>query len=473
MRTRVLACAVIATVAGTAPASAATWSPQATAVPAGAVATTLRSVSCPAVRFCVAVGTTGPTFSPETALVERWNGATWALDPVPPSPGGRVGELKDVACTSTRRCVAVGTEGNASAGFALRWDGSRWTRLPPPAAPSGALGTELRGVSCVGRRVCVAAGVAYFPLGRYEVPRPLVERWDGSAWRIQPAPDPGGSWLSVDDVSCSSGDACTTVGYVAPQTGGEVPLVERWDGRAWTLQVAPVVPDQHDHRLSGVSCPRRRFCEAVGFATTTRTTQGTAERWDGGGWHLEPVPGPLPGPSQLLGVTCAPRGRCSAVGEALTSPTGNELPLFERRTAAGWRVEPGRLPAGGVFGRLWGVASPAPAAARPSGGGAPGAPGCARWPNDAADSVRPRSSRSRVGCAVMPRVRTLLAALGAAGAAVAPAAPPAAAAPARCARTQWVGAWAPPPRPPGPGSRTRRCAWSSPRTPAAAWRASG
>jgi hypothetical protein len=242
---------------------------------------------------------------------------------------------------------------NASTAFAERWDGSRWTLLVP-AAPPGALGTDLHGVSCVARRACVAVGVA-FPPGRFVPPQPLAESWDGSAWTIQGVGDPAASDLSLDDVSCSAGDACTAVGLYTKPAGGQVPLVERWDGRAWAIQDTPAIAGQVYNQFSGVSCPRRRFCEAVGFVSTSMTTQGIAERWDGTGWNVEPTPGPLSGPGQLLGVTCGPRGRCSAVGEALTSPTGNELPLLERRTPAGWQVETGSLPAGGTFGRLWGV----------------------------------------------------------------------------------------------------------------------
>ena len=246
----------------------------------------------------------------------------------------------------------MGTEGNASAGFALRWDGSRWTRLPPAG---GAVGRARDGAArrVVRREARVRRGRGrLLPARRYEAPRPLVERWTGPRGGSSP---PHRRLLALRRRRLLLERRCVhhrRLRRAADRRRGAARRalgLPRLDapGRARGPGSARP-PTQRGPR------PRRRFCEAVGFATTTRTTQGTAERWDGGGWHLEPVPGPLPGPSQLLGVTCAPRGRCSAVGEALTSPTGNELPLFERRTAAGWRVEPGRLPAGGVFGRLWG-----------------------------------------------------------------------------------------------------------------------
>jgi hypothetical protein len=231
--------------------------------------------------FCVAVGTTGPTFAPGSALVQRWNGSSWVMAPIPPPPGARSAELRDVSCHSRRSCLAMGTAGtlaNTSAAFAEHWDGSRWTVLAP-ATPPGALGTQLHGVSCPQRRTCVAVGTAYFPgPGRFALARPLIERWTGSGWAVEPTSDLGSSNVSLDDVSCSAGDACTAVGYYDKTGTGQVPLVERWDGAAWRIQDTPAIPDQVHNQFSGVSCPRRRFCEAVGYVTTSTTTHGIAER---------------------------------------------------------------------------------------------------------------------------------------------------------------------------------------------------
>ena len=274
---RVAALTVIAVLAGTAPALAATWSPQNPATPGGALGASLRSVSCPAARLCIAVGTSGPAFDPGAALVERWN---------------------------------------------------------------------------------------------------------GSAWAIEPTADPGASNLSLEDVSCSAPDACTAVGFADKAGTGQVALVERWDGRAWTLQDTPAIAGRVYAQLSGVSCPRRRFCEAVGYVSTSTEFRAIAERLDGAAWRLEPTPGPLSGPSQLLGVTCGRRGRCSAVGAVDTSPTGSEVPLAERRTATGWVVERAPLPAGGADGRLWGVSC--------SGGGSCTAAGL--W-TTASPGLRPLAER--------------------------------------------------------------------------------
>ena len=66
------------------------------------------------------------------------------------------------------------------------------------------------------------------------------------------------------------------------------------------------------------------------------------------------VPGPLPGPSQLLGVTCAPAAGARRSGRRWPHRPGTAPALRapDRRGVAG-RARP--LPAGGIFGRLWGV----------------------------------------------------------------------------------------------------------------------
>ena len=57
----------------------------------------------------------------------------------------------------------------------------------------------------------------------------LVERWDGSAWSVQPTPNP--AWASTSSlraVACSSSALCSAAGSETGPSGSPAPLAERY-----------------------------------------------------------------------------------------------------------------------------------------------------------------------------------------------------------------------------------------------------
>ena len=98
------------------------WSykPAATAVTDG---TYLNAVSCPSRRSCTAVGT-ADRGTLNSTLVEHWNGAFWSIEPSPSPPlgsvlteGGNGASLSSVSCPSLRFCMAVGVNQSATYTF--------------------------------------------------------------------------------------------------------------------------------------------------------------------------------------------------------------------------------------------------------------------------------------------------------------------------------------------------------------------
>ena len=148
-------------------------------------------------------------------LAERWNGTSWKVQSTPNPPGGQHNSLQGISCTSATACTAVGNYFN-SAGklvtLAERWNGTAWTVQGTPN-PSGAGGSYLEGVSCTSATACTAVG--YSDQDLRLPPVTLAERWNGTAWTIEPTPDPtGGQSLSrrLSGVSCTTATTCTAVG---------------------------------------------------------------------------------------------------------------------------------------------------------------------------------------------------------------------------------------------------------------------
>jgi len=323
------------------------WGIQSTPNRAGAAASALVSVACTSPRSCMAVGGARSLSGIGGYLAERWNGTRWSLLRTPALPPGA---LSIVSCTSPSACTAVGQKTNRAGivvPLAERWNGTAW-RVQP--TPSGAAGRVFGGVSCPTGSFCMATG------GPGQ-PRPLAERWNGKTWRILPIPAPGGAQLVLlGPVSCTSPAACTATGVAVDRSGIGRTLAERWNGTAWRIQPTPNPPGAQGAALDGgVACTGPSACTAVGarYDSAGNPVATLAERWDGVTWHIVPSPSPAGG-GELRAVSCAAPSACTAVG---TSNSGTTL--AERWNGTRWRIQPTPNPAAGFQIALDGVACPA------------------------------------------------------------------------------------------------------------------
>lgn len=217
------------------------------------------TLSCPTASFCMAVGSTF-TDGRTAPAGEVWNGKRWRVLTVPAGPRTRKSianhqprdvlntELLDVSCPSARMCIAVGLSFSRGTdrGFDLtvieRWDGSRW-RLEFPADPRGGLAT----VSCGSPRLCVATG--FDPVGHPGYAGSL-QMFSGSRWTIVKLPAiAGADILGLDGVSCSTATHCVGVGSAGVRVrfhGHDVAtrtaLAADYSDHRWTAQRLPLAP---------------------------------------------------------------------------------------------------------------------------------------------------------------------------------------------------------------------------------------
>jgi hypothetical protein len=297
------------------------WSIQGSANPAGALTSVLFGVSCPAATFCVAVGNYQNRTGRHTILAEAWNGSSWSVLPAPPPAGARRSFLNGVSCVSATGCTAVGsyqTRSGRHVTLAEHWNGTAWSIQPTPN-PATPPRSALTAVSCTSANVCTAVGRSVDNSGG--TPRTLAERWNGTAWSIQPTPNgPFGGFLF--GVSCPSPAACIAVGV-----SDSLPLVEAWNGTSWSI---PPTPTTGGAQLNSVSCASPSACTAVGSGAF-------AERWDGTSWSIQPVPG-IHDNAALTGVSCTTASACTAAGYDL------DVTLGEAWDGTSWAVVPTPTP---------------------------------------------------------------------------------------------------------------------------------
>ncbi|HEV2378014.1 MAG TPA: hypothetical protein VGS19_38360, partial [Streptosporangiaceae bacterium] len=103
-------------------------------------------------------------------------------------------------------------------------------------------------------------------------------------WVVDQSPSSPPNSLDLSGVSCPSSASCTAVGVVLPPAASQNPirpLIESWNGAAWSLPSAPAV---NNAELNAVSCPAANACIAVG--NTEPTSKTFAETWNGSTWTV-------------------------------------------------------------------------------------------------------------------------------------------------------------------------------------------
>jgi hypothetical protein len=316
---------------------------------AGAPYGSLASVWCAGPARCFAVGA-ADTPTSVTRLVERWTGASWSLmSSRSPSPATS-SQFTSVHCVTSTNCVAVGQYGSVVSTRPLveRWNGTAWSLVPSPR-PAGIAVSGLASVWCTSNTFCVAVGSSFVSTADSSAERTLVERWNGKRWSIVASPnrrDAVGSGLVA--VTCTSASSCLAVGHSDTNLATRT-LVEHWNGAGWSIVDSPNPANNPANELRGVACPGSRSCFAVGSGRGT-----LVEHWNGSSWSIPASPDPTGATGAgLTGVSCPSVRRCYSVGDFFVGNTVQQL--VETWNGASWTIVATPVPSGATRSSLGGV----------------------------------------------------------------------------------------------------------------------
>jgi hypothetical protein len=277
--------------------------------------------------------------------------AAWLIEETPPTETKDSG-LWDVSCPTATACIAVGTKTGGA--IAETWNGTKWS-LQTLATPEGGSNLTLYGVSCTSSSACTAVG-SYVVLG---VTQPLVERWNGSAWSLQVATAIGGSTSTkLTKVSCASASFCMAVGRYTKS--GSKPYSSLWNGAEWTNWLMPEVGGKTTY-MESISCPATTDCIAAGSYQKGASEEAVAaEYWNGSEWSVMTISA-SGSPSRLNDVDCRhemeeeEEQACLATGFYTSGSSTKPLAeIFTPETLA-WTQQTLPTPAGLVSGTLTGA----------------------------------------------------------------------------------------------------------------------
>jgi hypothetical protein len=230
--------------------------------PSPSGATVLNGVVAVSATDAWAVGEFANRADVGRTLIEHWDGTAWKRVPSP-NPGVS-NFLFGVAAVSAANVWAVG--GYVTSGalahntLILHWNGTVWRRVPSPNP--GPASNLLNDVS-------VSSATDAWAVGQYEnstgPERTLTEHWNGTAWAWVPSPSPAGTsgFSTLNGVAAVSAADAWAVGDYEKSGAAQRSLIERWNGTAWK-QVPSPNPSSGSNILNGVSASSATDIWAVG-----------------------------------------------------------------------------------------------------------------------------------------------------------------------------------------------------------------
>ena len=237
-------------------------------------------------------------------LVQHWNGSSWDTMMSGNKEFDRL-QLSGVDVLGAKDVWAVGfSYGGADS---IHWDGTSWSEVP---GARGRASSVFLGLTAVSPTELWAVGKGP-TRGGYDTP--LVERSDGSSWTTVVVPVPDGFAAGLRDVSASGPSSVWAVGWSVGTDRVFRPLVERWDGRRWSIVAVPR-PDT-DALLSGVAVAGPDDVWAVGWSWQGDAATSLTLHWDGKTWSRVSLPGASGEGGQLATVAVA-GDRVAIVGQA-------------------------------------------------------------------------------------------------------------------------------------------------------------
>jgi hypothetical protein len=181
--------------------------------------------------------------------------------------------------------IAIGTAVLLGASPALAAGG--WTIVPAP--PTG-VNASLTGVTTTSDSNAWAVGSSNAELNTVGA-KPLIDRWNGTAWsQVTAPPTPGFNTASLAAVSASSPTDAWAVGRQQNNRSDFTPLAMHWNGTAWTVSpsAATALGGQIGIGVADIS-PTDAYAIGGGLGSAAA---GLVAQWNGTTWTRLTVPPP-------------------------------------------------------------------------------------------------------------------------------------------------------------------------------------
>jgi hypothetical protein len=291
----------------------------------------LTDVSCPTVRFCMAVGnfgrlstSTGLGVGVSGALVEIFNGRAWrTVELRASSKSNTDAYLGAVFCLQPRSCFVVGTAESPRVLQTLisyKYKSGSWTSVPFAGAGRDSV-DNLNSLYCSSMNHCLAVGTSSF--GAFASSKAMAAVFAGDSWELDDpltANQQAAGVSDLADASCFSNGRCVTIGSieVGQYSGANTefgPFVDSFRSGKWRNLVAPSSSEFAAVSFDALDC-RQTWCSIIGVQNTSLFV----ETFTDSAWHLSASVPSIPAKTGFDSVSCSPEGICVAVGYTPSGP---------------------------------------------------------------------------------------------------------------------------------------------------------
>lgn len=299
-----------------------------------------RLLAAPLALAGVVAATSAVTASAGTSATTP---APVCLDMTGVLPTGPAVHLTGVTVLTACSAFAVGGKSTVD-----QWDGADWNQQQI-AAPANSTSAGVSAVTGLSTTNVYAAG-SYTPSSSGTA-EPLIEHWNGSAWSVSAAPVLTTGSGNLTGVAASAAADVWAVGANV-QGANQVGLTEHWNGTAWA-QVPTANPTSHT-TLAAVAAVSPTSAWLVGSSLPNSggsVSTAFIQHWDGTSWTVAPSPA-LPSNSQLVAVNALSASNVWAVGQT-TAASGATKTVTEHYDGTSWTLVPSPTP--GTSAQLTGV----------------------------------------------------------------------------------------------------------------------
>lgn len=238
---------------------------------------------------------------------EHWDGRSWSLFRTP-NVGAEDNMFNGVDAVASKDVWAVGYSGDKRFKTLVEhWDGDRWRVVKSPNVGAAQYNT-LTSVDALGTNNAWAVGSYLTAASR----KTLIQRWDGTSWRIVSSPNPGTSSNSLLGVAAVTPRDIWAVGWESSGDGLR-PLVLHRDDARWTKVAVPLV-GTGDNVLTDVSAVSGNDVWATGYYVDGTDHKKLTLHFDGTSWRHVPSTDAGGGVSILKGIGAYSSTNAWAVG---------------------------------------------------------------------------------------------------------------------------------------------------------------
>jgi hypothetical protein len=266
---------------------------------------------------------------------------TWS---VVASPNGSTvsNRLYAVSADSSTDAWTVGTY-NLSSGLQLplteHWNGKAWSAVT--AARYETADNGLLGVSALSPAGAWAVGY-YYNIGLQEN-EPLIESWNGKAWSVVRSPlvnsKFGGQLYAVASLSATDAWA---VGWInTSNNGNTLGLIEHWNGASWSIVPSP----SHgtiETLLEGIAVVNADDIWVGGIYAPSQVgfDQTLAEHWNGKAWTLVATPNANTSSNNFNAIAAVSTSSVFATGDFYSPPYNTFRTLSGHWNGSAWSLLP-------------------------------------------------------------------------------------------------------------------------------------